>query len=605
MSDNRLTTFQKLTKIFANDKLDLPTTTNMVVGGVDRELLRSKNREEIQVKKLEKQQQNYLQKVWQSANNFIKHQILQNEAKRIPSYYDYEKMEEYPIIGAALDVMMEESCTTDNSGKILNIYSESERVKKELEILFYDRLNAHTSIPMWTRNMCKYGDDLVFLNVDAEKGVIDCKQLPNIEIERDEGSLFDSIITNNKTANTVFRWKTQRTVEFKSWQVAHFRLITDDRRLPYGTSVLEKARRFWRNLLLTEDAMRTIRLLRASDRRVFYINIGNINQEDVPSYINEIANRYKRTSVVDPDTGQTDLKFNVLGIDQDYFIPIRDANDGSKIETIAGQTNLDIADIEYDLKLLVSALRVPKPYLNFEETVGDGKSLAMLDIRFSRTINRIQQCVIQELNKIAIVHLIAVGLEDEVHNFSLSMNNPSIQGEVLKTELIGSKIDAYKAATEAGPDGIAPMSHMKAKKTILNFTEKEIELDLNQQRFERAIGAELVKTEQIINRTGFFDKIDKMYGIPDAQYTQNADGTEAAGGGGGGSSFGGGMGDLGGGDMGADLGDTGEDTGDGLDGGLGGDTGGDLGAEGGDTGGPELGGTEPTTQETPTDEIPT
>lgn len=582
MSENkRETIFQKLSSAFATTK----NTTDTVLGsqdfGVNRELIRTKSKEEYETKKLEKQQGSYLRGLWNKANTLIKYQVLQNEARRIPSYYDYEKMEEYPIIGAALDIFMEECTTPNEKGNVLNIYSESERVKKELERVFYDKININVNIGMWIRNMCKYGDDFVYIDVDSELGVVGCKQLPNIEIERDDGDLLDYFVDNKKKATT-FRWKTSRSIEFKNWQIAHFRLLIDDRRIPYGVSILEKARRFWRNLLLTEDAMRTIRLIRASDRRVFYINVGNIDANDIPAFINQVADRYKRKKIVDPNTGQEDLQMNVLGIDQDYFIPVRDANDGSKIDTVAGQTNLDIADIEYDLKLLVTALRVPKTYLNFEDSAGEGKSLAMQDVRFARTVNRIQQCVLPELNKIAMVHLIAVGLEDECGNFALTLNNPSIQSKVLQTELIQQQIDAYKSATEIAQDGFAPMSHTRAKQQILNFSSDEIKEDLMQQRFERAIGSELLKTEQIIQRTKFFDEVDKLYGTPNAEYTTNVAGEplDGSAGGGGGGGGGGDLGDLGG----------------GLDGGL------EEGGLEGEATPTETGGEDLTTPETPSTE---
>lgn len=541
---SRQTVFQKLSSIFSDNRpTDLKTDRSQVIG-VDREILRTKSKEEYETKKLEGQQNSYIRRIWNKANNLIKHQTLQNEARRFPSYIDYEKMEEYPLIGAALDIFMEESTTANEKGDVLNIYSNSDRVKKELKILFNDRLNVNTNLAMWSRNMCKFGDNFVYLDVDADEGIIGCKQLPNVEIERNEGEYLNYIVENQKQ-QTLFIWRTMRTVEFKSWQIAHFRLLTDDRKLPYGVSILEKARRVWRNLLLTEDAMRTIRLIRASDRRIFYVNVGNTNPEDTEALINAIADRYKRKKIVDPSTGQEDIKMNVMGIDQDYIIPIRGADDGSKIETLAGQTNLDIADIEYDLKLLATALRVPKTYLNFDEAVAEGKSLSMQDIRFARTVNRVQQALLHELNKIAIVHLIAIGLEDEIHNFSLSLNNPSIQADLLRTELLQNKLSVYKDATEPLTNGIAPMSHTKAKKELLNMSDNEIKDDLIQQRFEKALGAELLKTEQIIQRTGFFDEVDKLYGVANAQYTQSSDGNPLeGGGGGGGGSFGGGMGDL-------------------------------------------------------------
>ena len=194
-------------------------------------------------------------------------------------------------------------------------------------------------------------------------------------------------------------------MEFNSWQIAHFRLLGDDRRLPYGTSILEKARRIWKQLILSEDAMLIYRITRAPERRVYKIFVGNIDDEDVGSYVDEIANRFKRTPIVDPQTGQVDLKYNQMANDQDFFIPVRSEDAPNPIDTLPGATNLDqIADIEYLQRKLFTALRVPKAFLGFEDAVGEGKNLALQDIRFSRTINRIQQAMIMDLNKIAILH---------------------------------------------------------------------------------------------------------------------------------------------------------------------------------------------------------
>ena len=547
MADNRrLTVYQNLSKRFgfAEKNNETSVIAQSYKLGVDREILRTSDKEEFETKKKEYQQQGYLKKIWGKVTSLVKNQVLINETKRIPSYLDYDAMDEYPLIGAALDIFMEESTTQNEKGKILNIYSNSPKVKRELEILFEDRLNLPVTLPMIARNTCKYGDNFMYIDIDPNDGVIGWKELQTVEMERHEGSLYDYFATEDQ-GEIIFRWRSSRSIEFKDWQVAHFRLLTDERRLPYGVSILEKARRIWRNLLLTEDAMRTIRLIRAADRRAFYINVGNIETEAIRPYVDAVADTYKRRRHVDPNTGQEDIKMNVMGVDQDYIIPIRGADDGSKIETIAGQTNLDIVDIEYDLKLLCAALRAPKTYLNFEEAVAEGKSLSMQDIRFARTVNRIQQALLQELNKVAQIHLVAVGLEEELGNFSLTLNNPSIQSDILRIELLSSKLSAFKDATEPNSFGIAPMSLSKAKKEILGMSNDEILLDIKQQRLERAIGFELMKTEQIIQRTGIFDAVDKLYGVPDAQYTASSDGTELGGGsGGGGGALD--MGDMGG-----------------------------------------------------------
>jgi hypothetical protein len=333
----------------------------------------------------------------------------------------------FPEIAAALDIMMEESTTLNADNKVINIFSESRRVRRILDDLFFNRLDIHTSLPMWTRNVCKYGDDFLFLNIDSEEGITGVKQLPNIEISRKENEGFGENSMNAETDkfNPVkFIWG-QRDIEFNAWQIAHFRLLGDDRRLPYGTSMLEKARRIWKQLLLSEDAMLIYRVTRAPERRIFKIFVGNIDEKDVPAYVNNIANNFKRSPVIDQNTGQIDTRYNQMAQDQDYFIPVRDANAPSPIDTLPGATNLsEIADIQYLQKKLFTALRVPKPFLGFEEANGEGKNLALQDIRFARTINRIQQAMLQELNKIAIIHLYILGLEDELENFTLTLNKP-------------------------------------------------------------------------------------------------------------------------------------------------------------------------------------
>ena len=217
--------------------------------------------------------------------------------------------------------------------------------------------------------------------------------------------------------------------------------------------------------------------------------------------------------MVDPNTGNVDLRMNQMAVDQDFFIPVRDPAQTSPIETLAGAQNLsEIADIEYIQKKLLTALRVPKAFLGFEEVVGDGKNLSLQDIRFARTINRIQKSMIQELNKIAIIHLFILGFEDELTNFTLGLTNPSTQADLLKIETWKEKVLLYKDAVADPGTGISPVSTTWAKKHILGFSDEEIKLDIQQQRIERAVGAELQKTPEVIIHTGLFDNIDKLYG---------------------------------------------------------------------------------------------
>ena len=1044
---NRNTIWDSLTSVF--DKgVSVPkdTTPSSNVYNLDGGVYQAKDREDYDVTKRELQQQKYLQSTWAKVDGELYQKTIHYETSRIGSYSDFENMEFFPEIGAALDIFMEESVTTNGNGDILNIYSNSDRVKKILTDLFVNRLNIHTNLPMWTRNVAKYGDNFIYLNLQADSGVVGARQLPNYEIERHEGDAYNIVSRYNglseedaENAGKIrYVWK-GRDTEFTAWQITHFRLLGDDRKLPYGTSLLEKARRIYKQLLVSEDAMLVYRVTRAPERRVYKINVGNIDPKDVNAFVNNIANKFKRKPLIDPQTGQIDVKYNQLSQDQDIFIPVRSENASTPIDTLAGacisldtkiplldgrtlelndiikewdegnrdlwvyscdpetgnlapgmitwagttrkdtevikvildngeevittpdhkwvhrtkgfveakdlnigdslmpyytrekkirnskstykqtwdnakqkwvydhrmvanymkdnnqlnemvydedyvdsdkntihhldinrynnnpsnlvfmnnedhykyhsdtfgknfskmgyeafskkmkedssfrnviiekrrqttkrvwverseaekksisekqskglkkyinnlsdeelkyrmshlqtkaskrkrldtylnnpnkpnfdkvrvensrkywsketskikqselakklwsdsqyrdkvfskkqtltftdtlynmffemfklngradltlkelnespdfmsefiNSNLDIrssmtnlneftrthldkmlkergfsnyrewckimanklgyknvrawryyinkekeslynhkikdiiwlsetmdtgtitvdgdekyhnyhtfaidsgvfiknsnldaiSDIEYLQNKLFAALRVPKPFLGFEDTAGEGKNLALQDIRFARTINRLQQAMIQGLNSIAIIHLYMLGFEDELDNFTITLNNPSTQAEMLRIEQLQNKISAYRDAVSDAGNGFAAMSMSRARKEILGMSEDEIKHDLLEQRFEKAASAELEKTSEIIKKTGAFDVVDNLYGDPDAEYSDESaegGGGDAAGGGGGGGDFGSG-GDLG--DFGAEeIGDEG------------------------------------------------
>lgn len=553
-NNNKLTIFQKLNTIFTSDGVQLPKSqqTNRYNIG-KQEIIRTQSKEEYEQALKTAKQNKYLSNLWQRVDSEMYQKSLQYENTRVGSYSDFENMEYYPEIAAALDIMMEEATTPNDKGQIINIYSNSKRVKSILEDLFKNRLDIHTTLPMWTRNTCKYGDNFIQLNINNVDGIIGVRQLPNYEIERRENDLHSMMTVNNlnnedKDKQRVkFLWK-GRDIIFNSWQIAHFRLLGDDRKLPYGTSMLEKARRIWKQLIMSEDAMLVYRITRAPERRVYKINVGNIDDADVAAYVNEIANRFKRTSMIDPATGQVDLRYNQMGLDQDIFIPVRSDDAPNPIDTLPGAQNLDqIADIEYLQRKLFTALRVPKSFLGFEEATGEGKNLALQDIRFSRTVNRIQQSMIQELNKIAILHLYMLGFDDDLDNFTITLNNPSTQAEMLKIEHMQSKVSLYKDAVSDAGNGFGVMSMTRAKRDILGWSDDDIKQDILEQRMEKAAASELENTANVIKNTGFFDKVDKIYGDMDAAKKggvgpedSNEDGGPSSGGGGfGGGGFGG------------------------------------------------------------------
>ena len=479
-----------------------------------KEILKTQDKAEYEKAKLQNQQSLYLSTNWAKVENNLYTQAIYYEPTRLAAFYDYESMEYTPEISTALDIYSEESTTPDQNGYVLQVYSESKRIKSILVDLFVNTLDINTNLPMWIRNMCKYGDNFVYLKLDPTKGVTGCLQLPNIEIERLERGIdartYSATINVNRTA-LKFAWKT-RDAEFNTWEVAHFRLLGDDRKLPYGTSMLEKARRIWKQLVLSEDAMLIYRTSRAPERRVFKVFVGNMDDKDVEPYVQRVANKFKRDQVVDKKTGNVDLRFNQMAVDQDYFIPVRDATQVNPIDTLPGAQNLsEIADIEYIQKKLVTALRVPKAYLGFEEPVGDGKNLSLLDIRFARTINRIQKSAIAEMNKIAIIHLFLMGFEDELSNFTLQLTNPSKQADLLMIDVWKEKVLLYKDMVGEVAKSIQPTSATWAKKHIFGFSDDEIKNELLQIRMERAVSAELDNTATIITKTGIFDTVDKLY----------------------------------------------------------------------------------------------
>ena len=384
---------------------------------------------------------------------------------RMSRYSDFSEMEATPEIASALDIYAEETTSVDDKGRSLHIYSENRMIQELLDDLFYDTLNIEFNLCMWVRNLCKYGDFFLFNDVSPEYGIINAFPIAISEIEREEG--FDP---NNPSA-VRFRWLTQGNSVLENWQISHFRLLGNDAFLPYGSSVLESARRIWRQLILIEDAMLVYRVIRAPERRVFYIDVGNVPPENVGEYLEQAQSSLKRNQVIDKTTGQVDLRYNPLSVDEDYFLPVRGGESGTKIDTLAGgQNTAAIEDVEYIQKKLFAALKIPRAYLGYDEDVGAKATLAQEDIRFSRTIQRIQKTVIAELNKMAMIHLFCHGYEGEdLIDFDLKLSNPSSIAQQQKLELIRSKFEIAGTA----PEGLVDRRWIR--KNVMGLTNNEIE----------------------------------------------------------------------------------------------------------------------------------
>jgi len=384
---------------------------------------------------------------------------------RMSRYSDFSEMEATPEIASALDIYSEETVSPDEHGRVLHIYCEDDLKKEILESLFYDTLNVEFNLVMWVRNLCKYGDFFLFNDIDPNYGVVNAYPIPISEMEREEG--FDP---ENPSA-VRFRWLTQGNQSLENWQISHFRLLGNDAFLPYGSSVLESARRIWRQLILIEDAMLVYRVIRAPERRVFYVDVGNVAPEDVPNYMEQATSVLKKAPVIDKSSGKVDLRYNPLSVDEDYFIPVRGGDSGTRIDSLAGgQNTAAIEDVEYIQKKLFAALKIPKAYLGYDEDIGAKATLAQEDIRFSRTIQRIQKTVISELNKLAMIHLYVHGFDGEdLLDFELKLSNPSSVAQLQKLELISQRFDIAGKV----PEGM--LDRRWVQKNVLGLTDKQIQ----------------------------------------------------------------------------------------------------------------------------------
>lgn len=566
----KYTIFQNIDRAFSgnwNADASSPHINSYDMSTADKSILyRTTNKDDYESKKLELQQNAYLKDRWVKANVDLSVSAYSGLNNVKLMYRDADLMDAFPEIGAALDIVTEESTITSDKGMIVNVYSKSDRIKSILEDLFVNRLNIQVTAPMVVRAMCKYGNQFMLLDIDNKLGVKGWKQLPVFNVERIENGVanpYGAIATqytntNNIDTSTKFIWVNENNsqVPFRNWQIAHFRLLTNSLYLPYGCSYLNAARRHWKMLSLMEDLMLIYRLERSIERRVYKIYVGAIDDADVQAYVENIANNFKRTPIIDPMTGQLDLRKNILSCDQDIFIPVRDQNAPTPIDTLSAAQNLTaMDDIKFVQDKVCTALRIPKTFLNFEEAQGNGNNLALEDIRFTRTVNRIQQAFLMELTKVASIHLYLLGFTDDLTNFNLTMNNPSTQAEQLEIDNLQKKITAARDAISDPGNGIPIMSQTRALKEIMKWSEKDIKDNLEEIRLEKGIAAELEKTSQIIKRTGLFDTVDRMYGEPGAEYQDDVQqqGDQMGGGGLGG----GGGAPMGGGDFGSGLDDLG------------------------------------------------
>ena len=362
---------------------------------------------------------------------------------RTDRYVDFEEMEYVPEIASSLDIYADEMTTHSSINPMLKIRCPNEEIKHVLNNLYHNVLNIEHNLFGWCRTMCKYGDLFLYLDIDEDTGIRNCIGLPAQEIERLEGE-------DPTNPNYVqFQWNSGG-LTLENWQMAHFRILGGDKHAPYGTSVLEASRRIYRQLILLEDAMMAYRIVRAPERRVFKIDVGSIAPQDVEQYMQKVMTQMKRHQITDPTTGKVDLRYNPLSIEEDYYIPIRGTSNTDIVNLPGGAMTATIEDVKYLRDKLFAALKVPQSYLTMGEGATEDKTtLAQKDIRFARTIQRLQRVVVAELEKIGIIHLFTLGYRnDDLLSFKLFLNNPSKIAELQELEQWDKKFSVAGNATE-------------------------------------------------------------------------------------------------------------------------------------------------------------
>jgi hypothetical protein len=407
--------------------------------------------------------------------------LAQNyQSSRVQIYADYDAMDTDAIIASSLDIIADECTLRNEQGEVLQIRSSDENIQKLLYNLFYSVLNIEYTLAGWIRTMCKYGDFYLKLEIADGYGVYNVIPFSAYNIVREEGYnkenpmevrfKYDpnaSIAANSGYSSG--RLRDDNGIYFDNYEMAHFRNTGDVNYLPYGRSYLEPARKLFKQYTLVEDAMLIHRIVRAPEKRIFYVNVGSIPPAEVENYMQRMISKMKKTPLVDPQTGQYNLKFNMQNMLEDYFIPVRGGDQTTRIDSAKGLEYNGIEDVQYFREKLFAALKVPKAFMGYEKDLTGKATLAAEDIRFARTIERIQRVIVSELTKIGLVHLYANGYTNEsAANFSLSLTNPSIIYDQERIALFKEKIDL---ATQAMENKLLPRDYIYNK--IFHFSEDQ------------------------------------------------------------------------------------------------------------------------------------
>jgi hypothetical protein len=439
---------------------------------------------------------------------------LNYSSMRLQLYSDYEAMDYDSLIAPALDIISEEATLKNEYGDVLTIKSSNDNVKRVLHNLFYDVLNIEFNLPSWVRQMCKYGDFYLHLQISEKFGVYNALPLSVYQVVREEGANPENpnyvqfiLDPNGLSQSNTYSARRSDQMKLENYEIAHFRLLSDAAYLPYGRSYLEPARKVFKQLILMEDAMLIHRIMRAPEKRIFYMNVGGIPPNEIDQFMEKTVAKMKKTPYVDQQTGDYNLKFNIQNMTEDFYIPVRGNDSSTKIETTKGLDYDGTTDIEYLKNRMLAALKIPKAFLGYDENLEGKSTLAAMDIRFARTIERLQRTIVSELHKIALVHLYTQGFTDaDLVDFELELTGPSIVFEQEKTELYKAKVDLANSITDK-----KILSTDFVYKNVFNLSDTEMEKERNRALDD---AAHIFRLNQIENEGNDPVESGESYGTP-------------------------------------------------------------------------------------------
>jgi hypothetical protein len=418
---------------------------------------------------------------------------LQVDTQLMARYVDYERMDEYAECSSALSIYSDDSTVMDPQKKhVCWVECKDAQIQDTLNQMLWKKLDVDGEAWEIIRQLCKYGNSSDEILVD-DKGVQGLNFIPSPTLRRieDKTGMTKAFIQSFRGHFSVPTQtfgdiefekgvgKDQGTgvVIFEPWRVVHMRLRAQRRRAQYGLGLLESARHIWKRLILLEDAALIGRLSRAPSRFAFYVDVGRMAPQQAEKYMEATRQQFKKQKFVNPKTGQLDLKFSPLSIDNDLFLPVRDSKEVVRADVLNTPQWTGVEDIEYFRSKLFAALLVPKSYLGYDENLPGRSTLSAEDVRFARSVLRIQREFRKGMRQICDVHLAAIGIDPAYIDYDVKMTIPSSIFELAQLEVQNTRAQFAQQMREL-------VSEHWILSTIFGLSDEEIKIIYEQKKQE-------------------------------------------------------------------------------------------------------------------------